>query len=468
MRVQSREMVFVALMLAALGACVGSPRMIPVEDMPPGIRGIWRSNGYGYLLDASGDYPRLFHFTDAFCIEDAAMASLLSRYLTSDSLSFSSGGDVAYFSPTLEDYPIELVSIELRPDACGRELFADPLTSFESLVSYLSTHYPFFDLYGLDWKTHSADMRRRITPQMTDAALFDAMSALLKPLRDGHITLSAKVAGKQQSFEPGKSTVGHSLARMAARSDTALRRLNNKLLQHYWLTEVRDEILSGAGEMAANDMLQFGMLRDQVGYLAIAAEGGYADKGEGFEADDLAVLDEALSKAIALFNAEAAKTVIIDLSVNFGGYDFAAREIAGRFAAQRSLAYSKYAADSDLQTPFEVYIEPHGGERYLGKVIVVTSNVTVSAGEMLTMGLRALPNVTHVGEPTRGALSDVLSKRLSNGWMVDLSNEVYLDHEGVFWEGRGIKPNVPMTIFDPDNPFEGHVEAIRAIAAKDW
>ena len=44
-----------------------------------------------------------------------------------------------------------------------------------------------------------------------------------------------------------------------------------------------------------------------------------------------------------------------------------------------------------------------------------------------------------------------------------MSNEVYLDHEGKFWEGEGVSPHVPVQIFDPDNPFVGHVDAINDI-----
>jgi carboxyl-terminal processing protease len=449
--------------LLALAGCETSLKARPVADLPPGVAGIWQSNGYGYVLDASDEYPRLFHHTPDFCIEDAETAAILSHYLTPDNLVYDSEGQAIYFSAALEDYAIELRSIPKRPQTCGLELASDPLTVFDSFASYMSTHYAFFDLYRVDWEVAVAEARRKVSTRSTDAELFDVLSDLIRPLKDGHLELTAEIKGKEMRFEPGQSSVGDALDRISMREGKDKEDLTNKLMQQYWMTGIRKEILGGDGEMAANNMIQFGIISNDIGYVAIAVEAGYAEKGEGFEADDLAVLDATLDKAIELFNEGAAKSVIIDLSVNFGGYDFISRAIAERFAVQPSLAYTKLAADSTLQDPYPISITPYSGARYTGPVVLVTSNVTVSAGEMLTMALRTQPNVTHVGEATRGALSDVLEKRLPNGWRLELSNEVYQDHTGKFWEGRGIPPHVPLQIFNPDNPFEGHVEAIEDI-----
>ncbi len=83
----------------------------------------------------------------------------------------------------------------------------------------------------------------------------------------------------------------------------------------------------------------------------------------------------------------------------------------------------------------------------------------------MALSLRALPQVTHVGEPTRGALSDALEKRLPNGWVVQLSNETYLDAEGRHWEGRGIMPDRAITVFAQEAPVESHARVVAALAA---
>jgi C-terminal processing protease CtpA/Prc len=66
----------------------------------------------------------------------------------------------------------------------------------------------------------------------------------------------------------------------------------------------------------------------------------------------------------------------------------------------------------------------------------------VSAAEIFSLAMMALPNVTRVGTPTYGILSDSLEKQLPNGWSLGLSNEVYVAADGNLYEGRGIPPNI--------------------------
>jgi carboxyl-terminal processing protease len=170
-----------------------------------------------------------------------------------------------------------------------------------------------------------------------------------------------------------------------------------------------------------------------------------------------------MEEALLGFQQAGVRAVIIDLSVNYGGFDFVSRAIAERFAAERTHAYTKYAGDAENPIRTRVVLNPSQGTRFEGPVFLMTSNITVSAGEILTMALRALPNVTHVGELTRGALSDVLDRTLPNGWELSLSNEVYLDSSGAAWEGRGIQPEWKMQVFPDGDPTTGHWTAIQRL-----
>jgi carboxyl-terminal processing protease len=93
----------------------------------------------------------------------------------------------------------------------------------------------------------------------------------------------------------------------------------------------------------------------------------------------------------------------------------------------------------------------------------VTDRETISAAEILTMCLRALPNVTHIGEATRGSLSDILTKDLPNGWTLNLSNEVYLDSERKGWEGKGIPPHTEFMVHAEDTAPGDSEAAARAM-----
>jgi carboxyl-terminal processing protease len=156
-----------------------------------------------------------------------------------------------------------------------------------------------------------------------------------------------------------------------------------------------------------------------------------------------------------------ARAVIVDVSRNDGGLDSFARLIARRFAAEPTVAYSKYAGDFEGDRPQSIVLRPPDRPRYVGPVYLITGAATVSAAEIFTMSMRALPNVVHLGETTDGSLSDELWKTLPNGWTLSLSNEVYLDSDGVLWEGRGIPPEIPLAISDESDVTEEEEQSVR-------
>ena len=85
----------------------------------------------------------------------------------------------------------------------------------------------------------------------------------------------------------------------------------------------------------------------------------------------------------------------------------------------------------------------------------LTSSATASAAEIFTLSTMGFPHVTRVEEPTRGILSDILGKRLPNGWTVGLSNEVYTSSDGMVYEGVGIPPDIETPVFVPGNFYPG-------------
>jgi carboxyl-terminal processing protease len=231
--------------------------------------------------------------------------------------------------------------------------------------------------------------------------------------------------------------------------------------QTVWTPAIESELFAGTLKTTADGNVKYGLIGADIGFLSILSMEDFAPGDE----DDAAALEEALDEAMALF--KGAKAVIVDVSINDGGEDVLARATASRFAAERTLVYSKSAGDAPGARPQPIYLEPSRRARYTGPVYLLTSNVTVSAAEIFTMAMRALPNVTHVGQRTRGSLSDVLTKRLPNGWFVTLSNEVYLDAAGKGWEGLGIAPTVPIPVFTGGeaDAAGSHARAVRAIVA---
>ena len=137
------------------------------------------------------------------------------------------------------------------------------------------------------------------------------------------------------------------------------------------------------------------------------------------------------------------KTIVMDVRFNGGGDDANALFIAGYFAEQKTLAFSKRAWDgSTFLEKHDIFIEPGRGTHLTQDVYLLTSNYTTSAGETFILAMNALPQVTSMGETTQGAFSDILLVFLPNGWLVTLSNEEYASHNGTVYEGIGIPPKI--------------------------
>ena len=72
-----------------------------------------------------------------------------------------------------------------------------------------------------------------------------------------------------------------------------------------------------------------------------------------------------------------------------------------------------------------------------------------SSGETTTQALMGRrPHVVRIGENTQGVFSDVLGRRLPNGWTFGLPNEVFRTADGKTFDGPGIPPDVLPQIFE--------------------
>jgi carboxyl-terminal processing protease len=221
---------------------------------------------------------------------------------------------------------------------------------------------------------------------------------------------------------------------------------------------IRDTVLQGNGRQAANDKLIWGRIGD-IGYLNVLGMGRFSAGGD--DGEDGAALAAGLDEALAAF--QGARAVIVDVTNNHGGYDSHAHAIAARFAGRRSFAYTKVGYGARDVAPQPFFVEPSTSVRYLGPVYLLTSDVTLSAAEIFSLCMRALPNVVHIGGNTRGAFSDVIEKPFPNDWRLNLSAEIYRDPQGRSHEVHGLPPDVRREIFPPDDLAGGHARAVLAL-----
>lgn len=451
-------------MMLVVGGCATSGAPATRDSEPFVIErysGVWLSQGYGYVLDIGRDRVRLFHLAGGICVEEEGIESSILPHF--DLVRGALHDDVMVLSSVLDPFEYTFVRRAVLPAPCRPPTPNTTIGNFEAFSAFLAEHYAFFYLYGVDWLARVAEVRPAVTNDTSDQELFELMRGLALPLKDSHLKIVAEIDGREVIHDGNPGTTEAAIDALARQRGIRVKEMLGQFRRTYWFEGIGRTLLEGKGVIAGNGRIQYGMVTDEIGYLAFVTMGGYVSGDTETSHVELSALDTVMEDALALFNTKGVKAVIVDLSMNTGGYDFIGSAIAGRFAASSTIAFTKRPGDYPEGHDFAIRVEPAAGARFMGPVYLLTSDMTKSAAEVMALSMRALDNVRHVGEPTRGAFSTVLDKYLPNGWCLSLSNEIYTDHRGEVWEGRGIEPDVRIPVFNPSDPLTGHPGAVRAV-----
>jgi hypothetical protein len=308
---------------------------------------------------------------------------------------------------------------------CGASKSSNPEENFEALWKTFHQRYAFFDLREVDWKDQYEKYRPKVTKDTTDEELFGLLCEMLKPLKDGHVNLKAKSLGKKKTYNPEETP------RFFKEFNT--RKLEKQFEQMVMKTLRDNDFCEGKN---STDLLIYSRSKN-LGYLLITEFEGARPKR----------LDSALDKVVAFM--DGTKGLIIDIRLNPGGTDQCLYRIASRFADKKRIGHHRKTkkrpgADgfAELKTR---YLKPDGdGGSYLKPIILLTHDASFSGADGFAMVMNELPHVTIVGEPTNGIFSNMLEKKLPNGWKYTLSFQVYYSADMTCYEGKGVPVDIPI------------------------
>lgn len=339
------------------------------------------------------------------------------------------------------------------PEICRRSGdAASPEFNFQVFWHTFEEHYAFFGLRGIDWKAEYGKYRPAIDAGTEQRYLRDTLLAMTAPFKDSHIRLTA---GDYTPSVPDTHGLVHqwlkefgtlSIGELYRRGFARL----SGVIPEFLEPESRR---SGAG-----GLVHWGTLTPDCGYLAVLAManlfGGSESAGiAGFETvppRDLSMFEETFDRALADLASSA--RLVLDLRFNPGGFDTVALNLAERFITGEKTAFTKKAVcEGGFTAEQTITVNPSKHTRYEKPVALLQSRATASAAEICCLALKGEPHIVSRGEVTRGILSDMLGKRLPNGWLFSLSNEIYEDAGGQCFESRGIPPDIPRRIFTEDD-----------------
>lgn len=433
------------------------------------LDGLWLTDGYGELLEVQGDNLQVYEITTLSCLP-AAKATRRTELSTVHEIVFAGEDGTLRVSPgpspdtrwLHEDGSVSDILARRtgsRPEFCDQLPADTPVANYQVFWETFSEHYPFFAMRQMNWAEVDKKSRPQVTPETKPEELFRILSEMIEPLHDAHTSIRAKSI--QQRFHGFRPTADPMQRKNAARITEiietkyvreGLRDFCNKQLQFGLLRSSRDASSSGSR----------GNLRTAaIGYLRIHSFDDYSNDREFVKQVD--VLETALD---SIFADSKLTGLVIDVRINGGGSDVFGISIASRLATEEYLAYSKVTRndirDADHRTPPQpviVDVNPRPGFR--GPVVLLTSADSISAAETFTMALLCRrPHVTRVGANTQGVFSDVLGRRLPNGWTFGLPNEIYLTKDGKAFDGPGVPPDVEVPIFPAEDLANGRDSAL--------
>jgi carboxyl-terminal processing protease len=424
----------------------------------PAIRGVWRSRGYGRLLRIDEAGVTQFEI-GAACYRPTSSGEALSAM---DSVGYRffrelPGGDSAIFQLLRGDTNVVFDRLEAMPAGCTESPVTTPLAVANAFLDAFERHYAFFDRRPPGHTARAERVRASIRSDMSEAELWSVLAGYMEGLSDSHTKLIGNVAGERRRVQDGQGTT---LPRMRAAEGG----------ESAWLVSLLDTTIAHLGDSAhhtGNERIIWGVIDDRIGYLQVFQMGGFTSRedfgSEAWAEAEMAEFNRIMDQAFTVFADAGVEGVILDLSNNRGGWDKIAKAIPGRFTDEEYVGFTTVTRGSGL-APFPHMIEPAPGPRFTGPVYLLTSDVTVSGGELSSLALRHNPRVTHAGKTTRGAFSTPLAKRLPNGWLLELSNETFAAPSGTVYEESGIAPQIEVEVYPASAPVGGHWQAIQKLA----
>ena len=404
--------------------------------------GIWLQLGYGKIFEIAGDSVKIYDVSSVECrlFEQELLASngVIDR-LTADSLILKKNIKTYRFT-RMKELPKRCSMITSNPQ--------DPILNFEVFWNTFNEQYCFFDKRNIDWDEIYHIYRGKISEKTSQLELFLLFDEIITLLDDGHVQLE-----EPDILEDTLASLSVAEPQQSARPLMNRFELGDKIAEIY----CEDVSSHNAG------IAKWGMLDNGMGYVQLNAMwllayydlpsdlplrefvpiyGEHMDTRVFQRQDEIDGADR-LSDII-FEDLQKANAIIIDLRFNTGGKDEVGLEILGHLVKEKKLIGSKKARlDEGFANHQNIYLQPRE-PHYAGNVYVLSSLYTASAAELALIATIPLENVQIIGSNSEGILSDRLEKGLPNGWEYSLSNEIYLDINGIDHEGVGINPDISL------------------------
>ncbi|MCF8219067.1 MAG: S41 family peptidase [Bacteroidales bacterium] len=277
----------------------------------------------------------------------------------------------------------------------------DPHKNFDYLWTECDEKYSFFDYKNIDWNTIKNKYRPMISKDMSDDSLFNVMAAMLNELKDDHANLFSNFnVSRYGNYRKGQDN------------------FDWRIIVDHYLPE--DYYVTGP--------FRHGYITDSIGYIRFSAFSGKVNTSN---------LNFVINKY------KNTRGLIFDIRENGGGSISEVYSILSRFIDEKTLLYYSRIKTGPGHNEFSelepISIQPSTEARYNKKVICLADRGAYSASSFMALGVRAISNITLIGDTTGGGLGVPNGGQLPNGWRYRFSITQTFDKEGKNYEA-GVPP----------------------------
>ncbi len=300
----------------------------------------------------------------------------------------------------------------------------NPQGNLDALWTILDKNYCYFDYKEINWDSIGTSYKARVTPNMSNDALFDLMGQMLSELKDGHVNLIAT----------------HDITRYWSWKEDYPANFNSNIIDEYLSTDY-----------ATASSMKYKILEDNVGYIYY---GSFSNP----------VSNSGLSQILnrmAICNG-----IILDVRNNGGGNLVNVERIASRFFNERALvgyiSHKVGPGHNDFSDLFPKYLDSSNSIRYQKPVVILTNRGCYSATNEFVSTMKHAHNATIVGDKTGGGGGLPFSSELPNGWSVRFSTSPTFNAAKQHIE-FGVEPDVrlSMTASDINRMRDTYIEYAR-------
>lgn len=426
-----------------------------IEKENINLNGNWEYLGFGKAKIVSDSIIKSYHISSAGNVQTSDnSATDFFNYYTVDTLS----NDTILLKDGVKTFKL-FRSKEDFEKKVNAKLADDPKYNFEVLWNTFNEQYVYFKERNIDWDAMYKKYEPQVKLETKPLELFLIFEKMLEEINDGHISIDVP----DELEEEYESRIVNGEDETDENIPNGLDKKVKDLIIKKHLKDVKS---FNQGE------IKWGMVNKDLAYIQTYNMISWAkytisdslstkdfwkewwnqlNKADNYHddvADGTRLMMDSIIKTIG-----SAKACIVDLRFNGGGFDDASVEMLNHFVNKETkIATKKVRLGNGFTEKQTITLTP-SKKPFSGKLYVLTSHETASAAELFVLGSKEISQSKTIGSTTEGVFSDILSKKLPNGWTYGLSNMIYQSTDGVSYEEKGIIPDYKLDYPEKSKEF---------------